>query len=159
MDTSITSDRARQRCLTDFGRDAPLPSLPRKRGRVGWGLAQPGKGPGSTARTERGDSAQTLVAMRLAPARSVPLDDEHFGERWHGNSAGRLCRGERQPALPCPCRCKRPYFGFCLRIRELAEFDLHAPRDGSHFIAGLEAGEIGPVFPCPRTAEFHAGLD
>ena len=65
----------------------------------------------------------------------------------------------RQPALPCPCRCKRPYVGFCLRIRELAEFDLHASLDGSHFVAGLETSEIGPVLPRPWTAEFHAGLD
>src|SRR5260221_8491031 len=60
-------------------------------------------------------------------------------------------------ASPCSCRRERPYFGFSLRVRELAEFDLHPSRDGSHFVTGLEAGKIRPVLPRPGAAELHAG--
>src|SRR6266436_7947829 len=60
---------------------------------------------------------------------------------------------------PCSCRRKRAYFGLCLRVCELAEFDLHASRDGGHFVTGLEAGEIRPVPPRPGATEFYAGLD
>src|SRR6266481_3416671 len=61
-------------------------------------------------------------------------------------------------ASPGSCR-ERPYFGLCLRVRELAEFDLHTSRDGGHFVTGLEAGEIRPVLPRPWATELHAGLD
>src|SRR6266852_8372596 len=62
-------------------------------------------------------------------------------------------------ASPCSCRRKRPCFGPRLRIRELAEFDLHASRNGGHFVTGLKAGEIRPVLPRPGATEFYAGPD
>src|SRR5262249_23694493 len=61
--------------------------------------------------------------------------------------------------VPRPRRRKGSHLGAPLRIRELAEFDLHASRDCGHFIAGLKAREIWSVFPRPGTTQFYAGLD
>src|SRR5215472_4366033 len=70
-----------------------------------------------------------------------------------------LCRNVAQTPLSRPCRRERPYFGSRLRVRELAQLDLHASCNGGHLIASLKAGEIRPVLPRPGTAQSHARLD
>src|SRR5262249_34469382 len=70
-----------------------------------------------------------------------------------------LCRNVAQTPLSRPCRRVRPYFGSRLRVRELAQLDLHASCNGRHLITSLKAGKIRPVLPRPGTAQFHARLD
>src|SRR5258707_13250652 len=85
--------------------------------------------------------------------------------RWDGDAhpdyatANARSRNLDTSPSPRPCRCERPHFGPRLRVCKLPELNLHAARDGGHFIAGLKASEIRSVLPRPWAAQLHTSLD